>query len=146
MNKKLPDYYKILGVERNADTREIERAFKQMAMKCHPDRFSDLQEKIQKTREFQQLNDAYMLLSKYVKRKDYDIALDQQEKQERAARAEGERMAREAQERREREEAECRERKNQGFPFRFEFNGFWFEVIKYKYGYESAFCFGLSFL
>ena len=142
MNKKLPDYYKILGVERNADTREIERAFKQMAMKCQPDRFSDPQEKIQKTREFQQLNDAYMLLSKYVKRKDYDIALEQQENQERAARAEEERMAREAQERREREEAERRERENQaqnqGFPSRFEFNGFWFEVIKYKYGYESA--------
>lgn len=146
MNKKLPDYYKILGVERNADTREIERAFKQMAMKCQPDRFSDPQEKIQKTREFQQLNDAYMLLSRYVKRKDYDIALEQQEKQERAARAEEERMAREAQERREREEqerrkrkeAERRERENQGFPFRFEFNGFWFEIIKCKYGYESA--------
>lgn len=140
MNKKLPDYYKILGVERNADTREIERAFKQMAMKCHPDRFSDPQEKIQKTREFQQLNDAYMLLSKYVKRKDYDIALEQQENQERAARAEEERMAREAQERREREEQERRERNARkkadadqtkaNILEGFSFGSFWFQILK----------------
>lgn len=133
MNNKLPDYYKILGVDRLADDKEIERAFRQKAMQCHPDRFSDPKEKIQKTKEFQTINEAYTLLSKYVKRKDYDAALERQDREE---------QERRARERQEKEERERRARKegaqNQGIFSGFEFNGFWFETMNFIYRDESA--------
>ncbi len=31
------DYYGVLGVDRKADTQEIRRAYKRLAMKNHPD-------------------------------------------------------------------------------------------------------------
>ena len=133
MNNKFPDYYKILGVDRLADDKEIERAFRQKAMQCHPDRFSDPKEKIQKTKEFQTINEAYTLLSKYSERKKYDADLERQEAEEQD-RWERERQEKEAHERRER----GNQAQNQGFPSGFEFNGFWFETIKYRYRYESA--------
>lgn len=133
MNNKFPDYYKILGVDRLADDKEIERAFRQKAMQCHPDRFSDPKEKIQKTKEFQTINEAYTLLSKYSERKKYDADLERQEAEEQD-RWERDRQEKEARERREREN----QAQNQG-PFSgFDYNGFWFETIKYRYRYESA--------
>lgn len=83
MKRKLPDYYKILGVARDANNKDIERAFRKKAMECHPDRFIDPKQKEEKTREFQELNEAYTLLSQYVKCKDYDAALQRQEAEER---------------------------------------------------------------
>lgn len=32
------DYYKLLDIERDADNREIRRAFKKLALKMHPDK------------------------------------------------------------------------------------------------------------
>lgn len=133
MNNKLPDYYEILGVDRLADDKEIERAFRQKAMQCHPDRFSDPKKKIQKTKELQTINEAYTLLSKYSERKKYDADLERQEAEEQD-RWKRERQEKEARERREREE----EAQNQGIFSGFEFNGFWFETIEYRYRYESA--------
>lgn len=58
------DYYKILGVERDANKAEIKAAYKRRAVECHPDKFASASQsvKAQKTREFQLLNEAYSCL------------------------------------------------------------------------------------
>ena len=52
------DFYKLLGVSRNADNREIRKAFKKLALKYHPDKNSedDAHEK------FLKINRAYEIL------------------------------------------------------------------------------------
>lgn len=50
------DYYKILGVDRNATPEEIKKAYRKMAAKHHPDRGGD-------TAEFQKIEEAYRNLS-----------------------------------------------------------------------------------
>ena len=54
------DYYKILGVERNADAQEIKRAYRKLAMKFHPDRNPGNKEAEEK---FKEINEAYQVLS-----------------------------------------------------------------------------------
>ncbi|MEW6673407.1 MAG: DnaJ C-terminal domain-containing protein [Thermodesulfobacteriota bacterium] len=63
------DYYKILGVEKNASDTEIKKAYRKLAMKYHPDHA-----KGDKTAEekFKQLSEAYAVLSDKEKRKQYD--------------------------------------------------------------------------
>ncbi|KCZ78673.1 hypothetical protein H311_00293, partial [Anncaliia algerae PRA109] len=40
----MKDYYSILGVKKTATQEEIKRAFKQLALKYHPDKHSDAKE------------------------------------------------------------------------------------------------------
>jgi molecular chaperone DnaJ len=60
------DYYKTLGVEKNASAEEIKKAFRKAAHKYHPDK-SDGDEA-----KFKQANEAYQTLSNEQKRSQYD--------------------------------------------------------------------------
>lgn len=62
----MPDYYKILGVEREATEEDIKRAYKRLAMKHHPDRAGG------NTEQFQQIQEAYQILGDATKRAQYD--------------------------------------------------------------------------
>ncbi|MBI5557753.1 MAG: DnaJ domain-containing protein [Deltaproteobacteria bacterium] len=63
------DYYKILGVTKNASTDEIKKAYRKMALKYHPDRNQGNKESEEK---FKEANEAYAVLSDAEKRKQYD--------------------------------------------------------------------------
>lgn len=62
------DYYKTLGVEKNASDEEIKRAFRKMAKQYHPDvnKEEGAQEK------FKEIGEAYSVLSDPEKRRQYD--------------------------------------------------------------------------
>lgn len=63
------DYYTVLGLDKNASTDEIKKAYRKMARKYHPDLNPDDQEAKQK---FQQINEAQEVLTDSEKRKQYD--------------------------------------------------------------------------
>ena len=65
------DYYKILGVSKNATDAEIKKAFKTMARKYHPDMHPEA-EKAKMTEKFKDINEAYTVLSDKQKRTIYD--------------------------------------------------------------------------
>ena len=60
------DYYKILGVKKNASSTEIKKAYRKLAMKYHPDKVNDLGEEVKKsaTEKFRSINEAYESLKK----------------------------------------------------------------------------------
>jgi len=65
----MKDYYEILGVSRDASDAEIKKAFRQLALKYHPDRNpadNTAEEK------FKEVNEAYSCLSNPEKRNNYD--------------------------------------------------------------------------
>lgn len=62
------DYYEVLGVSREADEKDIKRAYRRLAMDFHPDRnkAADAEEK------FKEASEAYEVLSDPQKRRVYD--------------------------------------------------------------------------
>jgi len=60
------DYYKILGVDKNASQDEIKKAFRKLAHKYHPDKPAGDEAK------FKEVNEAFQILGKEDKRQQYD--------------------------------------------------------------------------
>jgi len=63
------DYYEILGVAKTATDKELKKAYKRLAMKCHPDRNPDDASAVDK---FKELQEAYDVLGDEQKRGAYD--------------------------------------------------------------------------
>lgn len=66
-----PDFYKILGVPRDADERTIKKNYRKLAKKWHPDRVPEDQ-KAEASERFKEVNEAYSVLSDPQKRREYD--------------------------------------------------------------------------
>lgn len=65
------DYYQVLGVERNADAKQIKAAYRKLARKWHPDLHTG-KKKEEAEEKFKQINEAYEVLSDADKRAKYD--------------------------------------------------------------------------
>lgn len=63
------DYYKILGVPKNSSAKEIKKAYYQLAKKYHPDSNKNDSEC---SKKFQEVSEAYEILSDDTKRKEFD--------------------------------------------------------------------------
>jgi DnaJ-class molecular chaperone len=63
------DYYKTLGVDKNAPAEEIKKAFRKLAVKYHPDRNPNDKAAEDK---FKEINEAYAVLSDPKKKEEYD--------------------------------------------------------------------------
>uniref|UniRef100_A0A7S1CED9 J domain-containing protein n=1 Tax=Bicosoecida sp. CB-2014 TaxID=1486930 RepID=A0A7S1CED9_9STRA len=66
----MSDYYAVLGVRRDASDDELKKAYRKLAMKWHPDKNRDNQEKA--SEQFKLINEAYDVLSDKEKRATYD--------------------------------------------------------------------------
>ncbi len=64
------DFYKLLGVDRNASDAEIKKSYRSKAMKHHPDRNKD--NPVEAEAKFKQIKEAYEILSDPKKRSAYD--------------------------------------------------------------------------
>lgn len=63
------DYYEILGISRDADEKQIKKAYRKLARKYHPDLNPNNKEAEQR---FKEINEAYEALSDPEKKKQYD--------------------------------------------------------------------------
>ena len=63
------DYYKVLGIERNASANDIKKAYHKLALKYHPDKNPNNKSAEEK---FKEINEANEVLSDPEKRKKYD--------------------------------------------------------------------------
>lgn len=68
------DYYEVLGLQKGASADEIKKAYRKLAMKWHPDKWTQASEAEQKTAEqnFKEVGEAYAVLSDDQKRARYD--------------------------------------------------------------------------
>lgn len=80
MRASIVDHYAVLGVARGVDEAELRRAFHQLALRLHPDVAG-----ADSTAAFQQVAEAYAVLSDPVMRASYDMRLSERERE--AARA-----------------------------------------------------------
>lgn len=70
--EKVRNYYEMLGVDKNASSSEIKRAYRTLAIKYHPDR--NLGNKAAEEK-FKDINEAYEILSDQTRRVQYDQSI-----------------------------------------------------------------------
>ena len=63
------DYYEVLGIGKDADEATIKKAYRELAMKYHPDRNPGDNQAVERMKE---INEAYAVLSDAKKRNEYD--------------------------------------------------------------------------
>lgn len=75
---KRKDYYKILGIDRNASDEEIKKAYRKRALVHHPDRHASAseEEKREQEKKFKELGEAYAILSDPQKKCRFDNGQD----------------------------------------------------------------------
>ncbi|XP_012058088.1 PREDICTED: dnaJ homolog subfamily C member 7 [Atta cephalotes] len=75
---KRKDYYKILGIDKNASTEDIKKAYRKRALDHHPDRHVNASEgeKREQEKKFKEVGEAYGILSDPKKRSRYDRGHD----------------------------------------------------------------------
>ena len=69
---KQKDYYKILGVSRSATSKDIKKAYRELALQWHPDKHTGEEEKETAEKKFQLVAEANEVLSDDEKRRKYD--------------------------------------------------------------------------
>jgi DnaJ-class molecular chaperone len=65
------DYYHVLGVSHDASNEDIKRAYRKLAMQCHPDHNQGNTEWANK--KFKEINEAFNILGDPEKRSQYDV-------------------------------------------------------------------------
>ncbi|EUD69566.1 DnaJ like subfamily B member 4 [Plasmodium inui San Antonio 1] len=73
MKEKEMDYYSVLGVPRDATEDDIKKAYRKLALKWHPDKHLDENDKNAAEEKFKTISEAYDVLSDPDKRKTYDL-------------------------------------------------------------------------
>lgn len=68
------DYYKVLGVSKTANEKELKKAYRELALKWHPDRNQGSEEeKLKADKMFKDINEAYSVISDPEKRRIFDM-------------------------------------------------------------------------
>ena len=70
------DYYEELGVSKDSTLKEIRNAYYKLALKYHPDKNPG---DLYSAEKFKNINDSYLVLSDYTKRKEYDKRIRSQD-------------------------------------------------------------------
>ena len=71
---KMKDYYSILGIIKTAEDIVVKAAYRALAQKYHPDKFSG--DPAEAQQRMQEINEAYSVLSDAEKRREYDKTYD----------------------------------------------------------------------
>jgi len=109
------DYYKLLEVSQNATDEEIKKAFREQAIKWHPDR----NQGTDTTLRMQEINEAYLILKDKEARYRYDIEYNKFKQYQ-----EQKRQSQKEQEKSEKQESQQQEQKKQQSRHEYEYRDY----------------------